>query len=299
MTKPNKAVYALLLLVTSAIWGFAFVAQVAGAEYVRPFAFNGVRFALGALSLVPVILIFERGKGAAPGQWRGVLSAGVVAGSVLFAASTLQQYGVEMTGSAGKSGFITGLYTVIVPVIGVFMGKRSRPFIWIGAALACAGLYMLCAPGELRNVGKGDLMLLIGALFWAGHIIAVDRYAGKFSALRFSAAQFAVCSALSLICAFICEDVSLRALYLCKMPLLYSGILSVGVAYTLQSVGQRGVEPSRAAIIFSTESLFSVIGGALLLGETMDGRGYAGCALIFAGIITAQMRAKTKKPERM
>jgi drug/metabolite transporter (DMT)-like permease len=294
MTKANKAAYALLLLLTSAIWGFAFVAQVAGAEYVRPFAFNGVRFALGAVSLVPVIFIFERGKPSAAGQWKPTIIAGVVAGSVLFVAATAQQYGVEMTGSAGKSGFITGLYTVIVPVIGVFMGKRSGPFIWIGAALACAGLYTLCAPGELASVGAGDIMLFIGAIFWAGHIIAVDRYAGKLSALRFSAAQFAVCSALSLICAFIFEDVSLRALYSCGMPLLYSGVLSVGVAYTLQSVGQRGVEPSRAAIIFSTESLFSVIGGALLLGETMDRRGYVGCALIFAGIITAQIRAKTR-----
>jgi drug/metabolite transporter (DMT)-like permease len=285
--KKTRAIF--LLLLTSAIWGFAFVAQVAGVRYVGSFTFGGVRFALGAVSLIPVICVFERKTGGVPARrltWLG----GAVAGAVLFIAATVQQFGVAIIGSSGRAGFITGLYTVIVPIIGIFLGKRPRGAVWVGAALACAGLYLLCAPAGLSGAGGGDALLLIGALFWALHIIVIDRYADRVSPLRFSAIQFAVCSALSILCALIFEDVSLASIVAGRVPILYGGLLSVGVAYTIQTVGQRDVEPARAAIIFSTESLFSAIGGAILLSETMSPVNYAGCALIFAGIITAQIR---------
>ena len=281
------------LLLTSIIWGLAFVAQRAGLEYVSSFTFNGVRFALGAILLIPVTLLFERGADS-KARKKTTIRAGVIGGSVLFLAASLQQFGVEFTESAGKSGFITGLYVVIVPFLGIFLGRKANIFVWLGAALACAGLYLLSMRDGVLSIELGDIILLIGAVLWAVHILIVDHYAGGVSPILFSSIQFFTCSALSLICALLFEEISAVSILAGYVPILYAGCLSVGIAYTLQIFGQRHVEPAKAAIIFSLESLFAVLGGALLLGESMDAFGYIGCALIFAGIITSQLQNRRK-----
>lgn len=290
----GRGVSMLLLFLTAVIWGVAFVAQRVGMDYVGPFTFNGVRFILGAVSLLPVIAIFERSKKSVDvsERMKRTIWSGLLGGVVLFTAASLQQIGVQITGSAGKSGFITGLYIVVTPVLGIALGKKTGLPTWLGAAIACIGLYLLSAPAGLSSVGVGDIALLTGAVFWAVHILLIDRFAGVIFPLRFASIQFAVCGVLSLIAAFMVESVSLTAVLSGYVPILYGGLLSVGVAYTLQIIGQRHVEPAKAALIFSTESLFSAIGAAVLLREFMTTRAYVGCALIFTGIILSQLRFK-------
>ena len=284
----------LCLFLTAAIWGFAFVAQVQGMDYMGAFTYGGVRFAIGALSLLPVILLFERGRGR-PGEVKQTLLYGALTGLILFAASTLQQYGILLTQSAGKSGFITGLYTVLTPIFSIALGKKPGLLTGLGAVSAFAGLYFLSAPEGLGRVTLGDGLLVAGAVFWTLHIMAVDAFAPKVRPIRFSSVQFAVCAALSLAAMAIFEQPTASALWAGRTPLLYGALLSVGVAYTLQIVGQRNVEPSKAAIIFSLESLFAALGGFLLLREQLGWKGYLGGALMFLGIILSQLKLKKKQ----
>ena len=284
----------ILLFLTAIIWGFAFVAQRVGAEYVGAFTFNGIRFFLGTVSLIPVILIFEREK-FDKSKFIKTLIPSLLAGTVLFIASTLQQYGVEITQSAGKAGFLTGLYTVLVPLIRFVMGKKTSIFTFIGAIFAVVGLFFLCMTGNEFTFGIGDVVLIVGAFFWAGHILVVDKYVNDISPLKFSMMQFLVCGILSMIFAFILEDIELSAIKRAGIPILYGGIMSVGVAYTCQILGQKESDPTFASIVFSTESVFSAIGGALILNEIMSGRGYFGCVLIFIGIVLSQLSIKAKK----
>lgn len=278
----------ILLFLTAIIWGFAFVAQRVGADFVGAFTFNGIRFFLGFLSLIPVILIFEKDKLNIE-SLKKTLLPGLLAGVVLFIASTLQQYGVEITQSAGKAGFLTGLYTVLVPLIRFVMGKKTSIFTFIGAVFAVVGLFMLCMTGNDISFGIGDVVLIIGAFFWAGHILVVDKYVNGISPLKFSLVQFFVCGLLSIIFALILEDISFVAVKSAGIPILYGGLMSVGVAYTCQILGQRDADPTFASIVFSTESVFSAIGGAIMLNEIMSGRGYLGCVLIFIGIVLSQL----------
>lgn len=278
----------ILLFLTAIIWGFAFVAQRVGAEFVGAFTFNGVRFMLGACSLVPVILLFEREKIDLKVLKNNVLP-GIIAGVVLFIASTLQQYGVEITQSAGKAGFLTGLYTVLVPLIRFVMGKKTSVLTFIGAIFAVTGLFFLCMTGDEISFGIGDIVLIIGAFFWAGHILVVDKYVNTTSPLKFSLVQFLICGFLSIFFALLLEDIQFSAIKSAGIPILYGGIMSVGVAYTCQILGQKQSDPTFASIVFSTESVFSAIGGALLLNEIMSGRGYFGCVLIFIGIVLSQL----------
>ena len=290
-TKPKSIV---LLFLTAIIWGFAFVAQKVGAQYVGAFTFNGIRFALGSLSLFPVIMLFEKEKQTKE-SFIKTLKAGVICGTVLFIASTLQQMGVEITNSAGKSGFITGLYTVFVPIAAfLFMKKKTNILTWIGAVFAVGGLYLLCMTGE-ESVGIGDLVLLLGTVFWTIHILAIDKYMiDGISPLRFSQMQFAVCAVLSLICAVIFEDISFVAIRSALLPILYGGFMSVGIAYTCQVLGQKEADPTFAAIVLSTESVFGAIGGVILAGESMTPSAYIGCGLIFIGIVLSQLKLKKK-----
>ena len=278
----------ILLFLTAIIWGFAFVAQRVGAEFVGAFTFNGVRFMLGACSLIPVILLFEREKIDLKVLKNNVLP-GIIAGVVLFIASTLQQYGVEITQSAGKAGFLTGLYTVLVPLIRFVMGKKTSVLTFIGAIFAVTGLFFLCMTGDEISFGIGDIVLIIGAFFWAGHILVVDKYVNTTSPLKFSLVQFLICGFLSIFFALLLEDIQFSAIKSAGIPILYGGIMSVGVAYTCQILGQKQSDPTFASIVFSTESVFSAIGGALLLNEIMSGRGYFGCILIFIGIVLSQL----------
>ena len=262
-------------------------------DYMRPFTFNGVSFLIGAVSLVPVILIFDRERPGAD-ERKKLWKYGIICGLILFAAGNFQQFGVEMTLSAGKSGFITGLYIIIVPIAGIFMKRRAGLLIWIGAVFAVIGMYFLTVPDKLGAPEPGDWMLFTGAFFWAAHIIAIDKFAPQVSSLRLSQAQFIICGALCMIFAFATETIVPALLIAAAVPLLYRGIGSIGVAYTLQVVGQRYVAPAKAAVIFSLESVFAVVGGAILISEVMTGRAYFGCALIFCGIILSQIPVKKK-----
>ncbi|MDR0819419.1 MAG: DMT family transporter [Oscillospiraceae bacterium] len=284
----------ILLFMTALIWGIAFVAQRAGMDYVGAFTYGGARFLLGAASLIPVILIFERGATDRAKMRRSLLS-GAVGGVILFSAVSLQQFGIVVTGSAGRAGFITALYIIFTPIFGMFFGRKCTVLTIIGAFFALVGMYLLSVTNGFGAIGFGDILLIIGAVFWTAHILFIDHFADNIYPVRFSMVQFLVCAALSLIGAFATETVTLQSIYDGRVSILYGGILSAGVAYTLQVLGQRNAEPSKAAIIFSLESLFSVIGAAILLGERMTPRGYAGCAFIFAGIIISQL---VKKPKR-
>ena len=279
-----------LLLMTAMIWGFAFVAQRVGADHVGAMTFNGVRFALGALSLVPVVLIFARKTPMDRECCRQTVYASLAGGTALFVASLLQQWGVELTQSAGKAGFITSLYTVLVPVIGVlFLRRKTGLFIWIGAFLAVSGLYLLSMTGE-EQAGIGDLVLIIGAIVWAMHILIIDHFNEKqINAIVFAMGQFAVCAVYNLVGAALFEEMTVSGITAAGIPILYGGLMSVGVAYTLQILGQRGADPTAASVILSTESMFSAIGGILILGETMSVGGYIGCVLIFSGVVLAQL----------
>lgn len=290
--KSKKVKSTLILLLTAIIWGFAFVAQRAGSEHVGSFTYNAVRFAVGALSLVPVILIFERGK-STPEQRKRTVMYGVIAGVVLFSAANLQQFGILFTQSAGKSAFITGLYTVLVPIVYAFCGKKTGINVWIGAALTVGGLYLLC--GSYGSLGLGDLLLFIGTAFWTAHIITLDRAGHGVRAIRFSCIQFSVCAILGFICAFIFEEVRHDAIRAAAVPILYGGVMSSGVAYTCQLLGQRDADPTAASIVLSTESVWAAIGGALILHENMTPPAIGGCVLIFCGIVLSQIVIGRKK----
>ena len=277
-----------LLFLTAIIWGFAFVAQRVGAEYVGAFTFNGIRFILGSLSLIPVIFIFEKEKFDKIKFKKTILSA-MLAGVVLFIASTLQQFGIVYTGSAGKAGFLTGLYIVLVPLIKFIGGKKTGILTFFGAVFAVVGLFFLCMTGDKLTLGIGDVVLIIGAFFWAGHILIVDKFVNDVSTLKFSMFQFLVCGLLSMIFAISTETIEISAIKSAGIPILYGGLMSVGIAYTCQILGQKDADPTFASIVFSTESVFSAIGGAIILHEIMSGRGYLGCILIFIGIILSQL----------
>ena len=281
----------VLLFLTAIIWGFAFVAQRVGADYVGTFTFNGIRFLLGSFSLIPVILIFEREEYNKKKMLK-TLAVSLAAGTILFIAASLQQYGVVLTGSAGKAGFLTGLYTVLVPVIRFLMGKKTDILTFVGAFFAVGGLFLLCMTGDKITFGKGDIVLIIGAVFWALHILIIDKFVNEISPLKFSMLQFFVCGLISMVIAVFTENIEITAVKSALVPILYGGLMSVGVAYTCQILGQKDADPTFASIVFSTESVFSAIGGAIILHEIMSGRGYLGCVLIFIGIVLSQLNLK-------
>jgi len=288
----------ILLMLTAAIWGFAFVAQRVGAQHVGAFTFSGVRFALGSMSMLPLLLYSrnkqtEKPSGSADS--RTELKAGVIAGSILFLAVIMQQIGLTYT-SAGKAAFITGLYIVLVPLLGIFLKQRIRLNTWVGVVLAVIGLYFLSV-NEDFSIAKGDLFEIAGAFFWAFHILVIDYYSKKADPYKFSFVQFVTCSVLCLIVALFFEDMSIAGLYEAIIPILYGGILSAGVAYTLQIIGQKHAKPSHAAVIMSMESVFAALGGALLLDEYLGGRGYLGCALMLAGMLLTQLKGFGKSAE--
>ncbi len=291
----NKQLKSTLILFTTAIiWGFAFVAQCyVDTNVLGNFSFNGIRFLLGAVSLIPVILIFER-ESMTSASAKKLLHASLLAGTALFIASALQQYGISLTHNAGKSGFITGLYTVLVPIFGlVIYRKKTRLNTWLAAICAVLGLYLLGAPNGIGSVELGDFVVFIGAFFWAAHILIVDKTSVDVSPIKFSSLQFAVCGLWNMIFALIFEDITWAGISATMFPILFTGIMSTGVAYTCQIIGQRNCDPNYAAIILSSECVFSAIGGALILNEVMTPRGYIGCVLIFAGILLSQFKKKT------
>ncbi len=279
----------LILLFVAAIWGFAFVAQRTGMQYVGPFTFTGVRFLLGSLSLIPLILIFKNHEQTKLTGFNGLVLPGIIAGTVLFIAVSLQQVGIIYT-TAGKAAFITGLYTVLVPVMSIFLKKSIGKGTWIGCVLAVTGLYFLCIKESL-SIGFGDFLELVGAFFWAFHILIIGYYSPKTSAIRLSFMQFLTCGILGLAAAVFTESIVFEQLLAAALPVLYGGICSVGIAYTLQVVGQKKSPPAHAAIILSMETVFAVIGGFLMLGEVMGLQEIAGCVLMLSGMLVSQLQS--------
>ena len=280
----------------SAIWGMTFVTQKLAGYHMGSFTYNGVRFALGVLSLAPVIMIFEK---TTPEKRLYTIKAGLAGGVILFIASNLQQFGIILNknpGSASEAGFITGLYLVFTPILGLALGRKARPLTWVACVIAFVGLALITiGPEGLSSVKLSDGLLLLGAVFWAAQILFVDRYANSVDPMRFTAVQFAVCSILSMSSAFIFEPVSLEAIWGGIFPILFGGVFACGTAYTFQILGQRGVEPSKAAIIFSLEALFAAVSEAVWLRELMTPQKYLGGAIIFAGILMSQLAPKRKQ----
>lgn len=287
-SKEIKAVFILLL--TAAIWGFAFVAQRVGMEHIGAFTYNGIRFTLGSASLLPIIYFSGKKlndtEEKPQADLKTTIKSGIIAGCILFIAASLQQVGLIYT-TAAKAGFITSLYIVLVPILGILLKQKTYPTTWIGAVTATVGLYFLSI-NEDFTIQLGDLLQLIGAFFWAIHIQVIDRFVKKVDAVKLSSAQFATCSVLSLIVAFITEEIVPGQIFLALVPILYGGLMSVGVAYTLQAIGQRHAKPAHAAIAMSMEAVFAAIGGMIILHETMSLRGFLGCALMMAGILITQ-----------
>ena len=301
-----------LLFLTAVVWGVAFVAQSVGMDYVGPFTFNCIRCLIGAVVLVPCIWFLDgwkqrsdgascgresagaqdsascsrRSAGAQDGASDGshaLLAGGICCGLALFVASNLQQIGIQYT-TVGKAGFITALYIVMVPVFGIFPKKRAG----VSVALAVAGLYLLCITDRLA-LGKGDILVLLCAVVFAVHILVVDHFSAKTDGVRMSCIQFLVCGLLSGVCMLLTEHPEMRLILQAWQPILYAGVFSCGVGYTLQIIGQKGTDPTVASLILSLESVVSVLAGWLLLGQRLSVRELGGCALMFAAILLAQM----------
>jgi len=281
----------LLLLLAAIVWGFAFVAQKAGMDSIGPMAYNGIRFLLGSASLLPVIWYFNnKTKTPTPPNKVNIWVAGLISGLVLFTAATIQQIGIVYT-TAGNAGFITTLYVILVPVFGLFFKQRVNLQTWIAAVIALVGFYFLSV-SEGLSIVFGDVLVFGSAFFWAAQVLLASYYAPKVNIIKLAAIQFAITGILSLIISFFTETYDLQNIYNALIPILYGGILSVGLAFTLQLIGQKNVIPSHAAIILSTESLFAAIGGWLILSEQLTSIEIMGAALILIGVIISQLKTK-------
>lgn len=267
--KKEQMKNSLLLLLTAFIWGVAFVAQSVGGEAVGCFTFNGVRSLIGAIVLIPVIFFLDGQKKKELGEEKfleqkgdkkTLILGGICCGVMLCIASNFQQFGISFT-TVGKAGFITAMYILIVPIFGLFMKKKVGAKVWIGVVLATIGLYMLCMTSESFSLSKGDFLVLICALFFSLHILIIDYFSPKVDGVRMSCIQFFVCGVISTAIAFVTESPSLHSILSGWLPILYAGVLSCGVAYTLQIVGQKNMDPTVASLILSLESVFSVLAG--------------------------------------
>ena len=300
--KTGQMKNSLLLLLTAFIWGVAFVAQSVGGDAVGCFTFNGVRSIIGAVVLLPVIFFLDKQKKKELGEEKyleqkgdkkTLLLGGICCGVMLCIASNFQQFGISFT-TVGKAGFITAMYILLVPIFGLFMKKKVGVKVWIGVVLATAGLYMLCMTSESFSLSKGDFLVLICAVFFTMHILIIDHFSPKVDGVRMSCIQFFVCGVISTIMAFIFETPNVGAILSGWLPILYAGVMSCGVAYTLQIVGQKNMDPTVASLILSLESVFSVLAGWVILNQTLSIRELSGCVLMFLAIILAQLPEKVK-----
>ena len=300
----NKTKNTFLLLLTAFIWGVAFVAQSVGMDYVGPLTFNSVRSIIGALFLIPCIAFLDKlkekeNKAAGtdiqpePQDKKTLIIGGVCCGIAIAIASTLQQYGIAYT-TVGKAGFITALYIVIVPILGIFLKKKPRLIVWVSVVLALAGLYFLCMTESL-SFGVGDTLVLICAFVFSLHILIIDHFSPKVDGVRMSCIQFAIAGILCGIPALIFEHPTLSALLAAWAPILYAGVLSCGVAYTLQIVAQKNYDPTTASLLLSLESVFSVLAGWVILGQSLSPREIFGCVLVFVAIVLVQLPERKVK----
>lgn len=307
--KKSSAGGALLLTLGAFIWGTAFVAQSMGMDYVGPCAFNGARSFIGSAALLPVIFAADKlraAKGPGPAgdsvnSWSNpvLLKGGALCGLFLTVASLFQQAGLQYT-TAGKAGFLTSLYIVIVPVLGIFLGRKGGVKLWLAVALALVGAFLLSVAGEALSIQMGDALELCCALFFSFHILVIDKFSPQVDGIKLSCVQFAVAGLLSTAVAVLFERDSFTwpGLLASWGPLLYTGVLSSGVAYTLQIIAQKRLEPAAASLIMSLESVFAVLSGWLILSQPMSFRELLGCGLVFSGVILAQLPGKPKQEER-
>lgn len=294
----------LLLFLAASIWGVAFVAQSVGMDYMGPFTFNAARSLIGGIVLLPLIGVRERsrkkygGEAEPPEKKKArrkvTLLGGCCCGLAICTASMFQQYGIQYT-TVGKAGFITTLYIIIVPIMGLFFGKKVRRIVWAGAALAAAGMYLLCV-NETLSLNKGDLLVFLCAVIFSVHILVIDYFSPKADGVKLSCIQFFVAGIICTIGAFLLETPSWDALVSGAVPVLYAGVMSCGVAYTLQIIGQRNLDPTVASLILSLESVVSVLAGWVILDQTMNGKEIFGCVLVFAAVILVQLPGKKPQP---
>lgn len=296
--EKNKLAGNFFLLMTALVWGLAFVAQRVGMDYVGPLTFTALKFWLGAAVLLPVLYFMDKKsiswKSASPGddednavKNKTLIKAGVICGTILFVASILQQYGLVFT-TAGKTGFITALYIILVPIFGLALKHKPGIMSWIGVVLGTIGLYYLTIT-ETFTIARGDFVVLIGAFFWAGHVLFIDHFNPYVDPIKLSITQFVVCAFLATIGMFLFETPSLQAIISGVVPLLYAGILSCGGGFTFQILGQRHTSPTVASLILSLEAVFGAVFGFLLLHEIMSPRELAGCMLLFSAVIISQL----------
>lgn len=283
-----------MLVLTALIWGCAFVAQSIGMDYVEPFTFSAVRSLLGATALIPVILIFDRinrKRGKETGKFdKTVVTGGVISGLFLGVAINLQQIGLVYT-SAGKAGFVTALYIVLVPICGIFLHKKIAPSVWISVLLATGGLYLLCI-NETLAINKGDIFVFLCAFAFTAQILAVDYYAPLVDGVRLSCVQFYVCGLVSLIGVVLWEHPIWADILAAWKPILYTAFLSTSVGYTLQIIAQKYTEPTIASLLMSFESVFATLAGFVILHEVLSERELFGCVIMFIAVILAQIPQK-------
>jgi len=297
----NKAIVGnILLIITALIWGCAFVAQSVGMDYVGPFTFNGTRCIIGGIVLIIANIIFDAVK-KKNGSYRKpsaeekkeLVKGGIICGIIIFVASTVQQFGIAQT-TVGKAGFISVLYILIVPFFGLLLKQKLPKMIWICCILALAGLYLLCM-NESFTLSKGDFTVLISAVAFAVHILAIDYFAPKVDCVKLSCIQFLVGGSICILCMFIFEKPNISSILNAWLPILYAGALSGGVGYTLQTVAQKWTKPSVASLLMSLESVFAVLAGAVILHQIPTLRETAGCILMFISIIIIQLPEKRKE----
>lgn len=290
---------AVLLLMAAAIWGVAFVAQSVGMDYVGPLTFNCVRCLLGGAVLLPFIWFFQRKKAksqqplSVPGARRTLILGGVCCGAAICLASNFQQVGIQYT-TVGKAGFITSCYIIIVPILGMFLKKKCGPVIVGAVALSAAGLYLLCMTENGLSVNKGDVFMLVSALLFSVHIMLIDYFSPAVDGVKMSCIQFFVCGGISGIGMLLFETPDLRQILSAWAPILYAGVMSCGVGYTLQIMGQKGMNPTVASLILSLESSIAVLAGWVLLNQRLTPRELSGCVLMFGAIVLAQAPVRRK-----
>lgn len=300
---PNKAMQAnLMMLLAASIWGFAFVAQRVGMETMGPHWFNSLRFFIGVVALTPVVIWMDRvqvksATESPKSSVKTLLMGGAVAGFLLFIGATFQQVGLQYT-TAGKAGFITGMYIFFVPLIGLFFRMKTGLGTWLGALIALWGLYLLSI-NEDFTLSKGDTLQLICAVAFAGHVLMIGYLASRMDTVKLSLVQFFVAGLLAMILALYSEQLTWGMVTSTAVPLLFAGVMSTGIAYTLQTIAQQHAHPSHAAIILSSEGVFAVIGGFLLLNEVLPVQGLLGCGLILAGMLMSQLMPRLSWPRRV
>ncbi|MDB9972563.1 DMT family transporter [Oceanospirillaceae bacterium] len=298
----NKVIQAnVLMLIAASIWGFAFVAQRVGMETMGPHWFNSLRFFIGAIALIPVVMWIDSKKTKASKQelkpsTKTLIFGGLAAGVLLFVGATFQQVGLQYT-TAGKAGFITGMYIFFVPLIGLFFQMKTGLGTWLGAIIALWGLYLLSINDDF-SLSKGDTLQLICAVAFAGHVLMIGYLASRMDVVKLSLIQFFVAGMLAMFLALYFEQLSWAIISSTAVPLLFAGVMSTGIAYTLQTVAQQHAHPSHAAIILSSEGVFAVLGGYLLLNEVLPPKGLLGCSLILMGMLISQLMPDVRWPKR-